>query len=326
MRARRVGRALGLVALASLLPGGEAHAYCRTSTCDDCPRDENGCTVGGTAVAWPARCVAFGIHVEASEQVDLATVEMLTDQAFATWNAIRCEPSGLAPSIELTGTDGPVVCGRSEFVGDALNANILAFRDDAWPYDGEGDDLATTTVRSRAHGEIVDADVEVNATRPLLVTDTTEGGTIVGAHDLLSILTHEFGHLLGLDHSTDPESIMQVTLPPRVVRTTLGADDVAGICAAYPPERDALPCDDTRRAFAAQCALDPSTGGACSTAGAGADASDRRASSARECFALLFTMMIGRRLRARWRSAVVVSRRRYRATRASTVDGRGAPD
>ena len=37
-----------LVALASLLPGGEARAYCRTSTCDDCPRDENGCTVGGT--------------------------------------------------------------------------------------------------------------------------------------------------------------------------------------------------------------------------------------------------------------------------------------
>ncbi len=302
MRARRVGRALGLVALASLLPGGEAHAYCRTSTCDDCPRDENGCTVGGTDVAWPGRCVALGVHAGASEQVDLATVEMLTEQAFATWNAIRCEPSGLPASIELTGTDGPVVCDRSEFVGDALNANILVFRDDVWPHGEEGHELATTTVRSRAHGEIVDADLEINATRPLLVMETSGEGTIVGAHDLLSILTHEFGHFLGLDHSTDPESIMQTVLPPRVVRTTLGADDVAGICAAYPPEREALPCDDTRRAFAAQCALDPSTGGACSTAAAGTGASDHRSGSAGGCLALLFMTMMGLRLRARRRS------------------------
>ena len=303
MRARRVDRALWLVTLALLLPGSEARAYCRTSTCDDCPRDENGCSVGGTDVAWPGRCVALGVHAGASEQVDLATVEMLTELAFATWNEIRCEPGGLPPSIELTGTDGPILCGRSEFVGDALNANILVFRDDAWPHDGEGDELATTTVRSRAHGEIVDADLEINATRPLLVMETTGEGTIVGAHDLLSILTHELGHFLGLDHSTDPESIMQTTLPPQVVRTTLGADDVAAICAAYPPEREALPCDDTRRAFAAQCALDPSTGGACSTAGAGAGSSGRRAGTAFWGPALLFAASIGLRLRARRRSA-----------------------
>jgi hypothetical protein len=298
-------------ALVSLLAAGEARAYCLTSTCKDCPRDENGCTMGGRPIAWPGRCVSLGVHEAASEQVDLATVQMLTEQAFATWNAVRCDPSGEPPSIELLGTEGPVVCGRSEFVGNSANANILVFRDERWPYGGSGHDLASTTVRSRSDGEIVDADIEVNATRPLITGDGN-GVTIVGAHDLLSILTHEMGHLLGVDHSTDPDSIMQIELPPRVVRTELGADDVAALCAAYPPEREAPPCDPAAPGgFSAQCALDPSTGGACSVeGGAGAGTGSGTGSGW-----------------VRWGLALLVlaaSRGRCRACRASRAGDRGA--
>jgi hypothetical protein len=272
VRARRVDRAALLLAAVPLLYAGSARGYCRTTTCDDCPRDDNGCLDGGTEVAWPGRCVALGIDADGSEQVDVDTIQALTAQAMSSWNAVRCEPSGEPPSIELVALDGLVVCGRSEFASDSANANVLVFRDHAWPYDGSGRELASTTVRSRpAGGAIVDADIEINATMPLLVGETDGQGTIVGAHDLLSILTHELGHFLGLDHSNDPESIMQIELPARAVRTDLGADDVAGICAAYPPERDALPCDPMPRGeFSAQCALDPSTGGACSVARPGA--------------------------------------------------------
>src|SRR5687768_641336 len=107
-----------VLALALLLPASDARAYCRSSTCKDCPRDEEGCTIGGTEIAWSGRCVGLGLHADASEQVDLPTVERLAEEAFASWNAVRCEPSGLPPSIELFGTDGPIVCGRSEFVDD----------------------------------------------------------------------------------------------------------------------------------------------------------------------------------------------------------------
>jgi hypothetical protein len=298
------GRVALLVALVSLLSPGGARAYCLTSTCEDCPRDPDGCTIGGRPIAWPGRCVSLGVHEAASEQVDLATVERLTEQAFATWNAVRCEPSGEPPSIELVGTEGPVVCGRSEFVGNSANANVLVFRDDDWPYGGSGFELASTVVRSRSDGEIVDADIEVNATLPL-ITGEHGGPTITGAHDLLSILIHEMGHLLGLDHSSDPDAIMQVELQPRVVRTELGADDVAALCAAYPPEREAPPCDPAPLGgFSAQCALDPSTGGACSVAAPGNSGSG----------ATLWLLLLG----------LVAIRGRCRACRASRADDTGA--
>ena len=268
----------------------EARAFCRTSTCDDCPRDDAGCSVGGKPVAWHGRCVGLGLHADASEQVDFETAQRLVEEAFAIWSAVRCEPSGKPPSIELVGTDGPIACGRAEYVSGAGNANVVIFRDDSWPFGGAGRELATTSVRSRSDGEIVDADIEVNATLPLLFDGQQSSGTIVGAHDLLSILVHEMGHVLGIDHSIDPDSIMQVDLPPRVVRTTLGADDVAAICAAYPPARKAPACDPTPRGeFAAQCALDPSTGGACNAAHVG-----RSASSHAWPLTLLFALALRR--------------------------------
>ena len=52
------------------------------------------------------------------------------------------------------------------------------------------------------------------------------GSEAEGKMDMLSVLLHEYGHSLGLDHSADGHSLMSATLAPGV-RHTLSADDLA---------------------------------------------------------------------------------------------------
>jgi hypothetical protein len=82
--------------------------------------------------------------------------------------------------------------------------------------------------------EIYDADVELLSSW----TDFTIGDENVGV-DLASVVTHEAGHFLGLNHTLE----LGATMRSGHVAGTLGGralsdDDRAGICAIYPEDRD----------------------------------------------------------------------------------------
>lgn len=275
-----VGRVRALVAGSvvlcwSALSAPAAHAFCRTTSCsssDACPakcstceRDsDTGCSLEGTPIAWPAACLSFSMTRAASAQVDLDTATSLMAEAFATWEGARCGSEGLPPSIHVSDAFGPAECAEHMYNQRAGNANLVLFRDDAWPYAGTSNELAVTFVRFDDDGVIYDADIEINATLPLAVNTSSleQKGTIVNQHDLLSIMVHEAGHFLGLDHSLDGESIMQAALPAAVERTQLGADDIAAICEAYPPERSVAECDPTPHGgFASACKPVPQSSG-----------------------------------------------------------------
>ena len=81
-------------------------------------------------------------------------------------------------------------------------------------------------------GEIYDADMELNATGKNL---TVEGAVPARGFDLLSVVTHEAGHFLGLAHATDTQATMYAAYKPGSTSLrSLTPDDADGMCAIYP--------------------------------------------------------------------------------------------
>src|SRR5262249_43161433 len=152
----------------------------------------------------------------------------------------------------------PVNCKQHEYNQKAGNANIILYHDDLWPYEGTNNTLALTTVTYNLDtGEIYDADMELNSAD----NDFTVGDTNVD-FDLLSIVPHETGHFLGLAHSHESTATMWPSYdPPTTNLRHISADDIAGICAIYPPGSDRTCCDATpRHGFSPDCAAQQ-TGG-----------------------------------------------------------------
>ena len=207
----------GTIALAAL-SASSAHAYCRTTVCQNasgiCENGATGCkTIPGTVCTpaqptdcgkplfWRGLCVGYSVQRDASSAVTLDQTEKAIAWALDMWTKAPCE--GGVPSIK-TQYMGPVECRKHEYNPTGPNANVILFREDVWPCNGSMDTLALTTVTYNVRtGEIYDADMELNS----VGTQFSFGDTDVG-FDFLSIVTHELGHFLGLGHSADTNAVM----------------------------------------------------------------------------------------------------------------------
>jgi hypothetical protein len=193
----------------------------------------------------------------ASSAVGLEQASAMMRDAFAIWENARCGDNGERPSIHISDAFGPAVCDEAEFNQSEGNANIVIFRDREWSYSEVDHELAATWLMVDRAGTIFDADIEINATAPLFVPtgdEELELGVIANQRDLLSIMVHEAGHFLGIDHSREEGAVMQAALDVGQVRTELSPDDEAAICEIYPPDAEAQTCDYTpRNGFASEC-------------------------------------------------------------------------
>jgi hypothetical protein len=256
--------AAAVAASLAIAVAARAEAYCRSSAC---PPREDGTTDGhvcnppqpddcGVEIQWRQPCVGFSVQTDASGQIDFDTAEATLAQAFAVWTSVAC--GGGTPSITVFDL-GEVSCGKVEYNQHAGNANVLVFRDDAWPHAtdsgiGIADTLALTTVTYDVDkGDIYDADIEVNTANNHFTTSDSPGPDDV---DLLSVLTHEAGHFLGLAHSeTEAATMFPDYQRGTVDLRTLDVDDETAICLAYPPNRAATgACTGIpRHGFAPEC-------------------------------------------------------------------------
>jgi len=279
-------RLLFTVLMACVLLGAfakESRAFCRTTTCrcrsdaplptahnglpqstcglpnGDCPRDEHGCRTTGTPIAWTSRCVGYSAALAGTSVLTTDEWNDAFQTSFHAWQLVDCG-GGKHPSIELY-TLRPTTCGKSEYNSTGPNVNAIYFTDNGWGGPQTDDNLDGVLALTKTHfapsGAILDADIAINSARH----DFTVSDDLKARHqDLVSVLTHEVGHFLGVDHSDDPSAVMFWSYKPGSVRRDLQDDDIKAVCTIYPPAQTST-CDPTPRGgLQDSCGEKPSVG------------------------------------------------------------------
>jgi hypothetical protein len=243
----------------------------------------------GTPLKWASGCVFVTYDAAGTTHVEGTSEFAVMDAVFAQWRGDTDQCSYLEFDI------GDPVEHETTFD----RTNIIKFREDRWCRPAIGDEpeecynpdaAALTTLYfvededSDRDGEILDADIEMNAVNFAISVDgATLGGPSCDA-DLAGTLTHEVGHLIGLDHTCwtntgtrpvddqgNPVPSCLGILPPEITEATMynfqecgetkksspEADDVAGVCAIYPIAEDPMSCEP----------VPPPKDGCCSTGG-----------------------------------------------------------
>jgi MYXO-CTERM domain-containing protein len=264
------------VALTSLVSAGVARAdYCRTKACDNqaayddvwqtmpdppCVRDGVGCLLEGTPLYWPQSCISFSVQHDGSKAQDISydLAHQTVTRAFQTWLDADCG-NYTTPSFAIADYS-PAICSKAEYNKDQGNANIFTFRDASWPYANAEDTLALTTITyNTENAQIYDADVEINSAEATFTFSDDPASTM---DDLLSVLTHECGHFLGLSHDPTLGSTMYPEYTPGdLYQRTLNDDDIAGICNIFPPGQpiNTNVCTP-RHGFSRDCGVPQSSG------------------------------------------------------------------
>jgi hypothetical protein len=222
----------------------------------------------GVVVAWPSPQLVVHVPVlTADRPVSLLSsddVLAATDAAVAIWSHDQ---------VACTGVEMSAAVGASrDALAEKDDQNNVIFRVDSWSPqvfdemglplgDYEPNQLALTSAWVTKSGKILDADIEINVFNYPVWEVSGDMSRLVSdaAFDLQNTLSHELGHVLGLDHScwdpvtgprpidgdvprpacADDPTLAEATMAPTafvgdVGKRVLHDDDRKGICDVYP--------------------------------------------------------------------------------------------
>lgn len=234
-----------------------------------------GPTTAGKSLFWKSGCVFVSVDSAGTNQVNGDNEFAAIDSSIAEWNG---KVAGCS-FMQLVQTERVA----SEVGRD--DRNLIKFRDTTWCRPATKDDPArcyspsaagiTTAVfvddpSSDRDGEIVDADIELNGADFAIAHQGQSTGTNSCKSEITNTLTHELGHMLGLEHPclasgdpprTDgagkPVPACNATTDPKILEATmynfqdcgetkkasLSDDEVDAICTIYPTSKDPGVCE-----------------------------------------------------------------------------------
>lgn len=174
-------------------------------------------TIGDNSVtvSWPQS--AFPIKYEVDRRVmnSLPNAQVVLDHAFSTWSSTP----DTSISFESLGVGDNLSAGEA----DHLNTITLA--------DGLFKDqyaIAMTTNWYDPNGQLTQADIQIDSS---LVNSN---------YNMQQAITHEIGHLLGLDHSAVLSAVMYPYVPHGNDTPVLDSDDRIAIANIYPKLQPAV--------------------------------------------------------------------------------------
>ncbi len=238
-------------------------------------------------IYWKSGCALLSVHEQGSSQISGDEEFRVIDEVLRSWN------------------DGSDACSEFTLINEGKTSrdvgfdghNIIRFREDLWCRPATEDnpeecyDQAAAGITtlffvdddgSDRNGEILDADVELNGVQFAFAVDGETSGSAQCEADFANTLTHELGHLLGLDHTcwvggqrlldNNGNTVPSCTLPTlseeiteatmynfqscgETKKASLEADDIAGMCAIYPIGEHPSTCKPASLSSAGCCSL-----------------------------------------------------------------------
>jgi predicted Zn-dependent protease len=200
---------LGLVVLAYIGPAvGTAHAFSLKTT------------KTGQLVRWSESAITLRVDPKLEALMGKQQVRAALAMASDAWRGLPGVP-------EITVSDE---AAPGYTLSKRTNGVYLM---EPWPF--PKDQLAVTVSTYATNGRMIGADVLINGDVQYALLHDGADRPEMSQHDLGAVLTHELGHVLGLDESPDDES---ATMWPyiragEVHQRTLSDDDEQGVIEAY---------------------------------------------------------------------------------------------